>query len=362
MTTMNNAVTVTIPQAMEIIKACYRKQIATGQRTTIHLKSPPGVGKTSLVRQVARQLQAEMKLKAFGCTEFLLNSKEAPDIGGYGLPDEDKDGTKIMSYTRAPWMPLADDPEHGILFLDEFLQAQQDVQRVCAQLMLDGRVNNSQLTKNWMVIGASNGENDRSGVNREMAFVVNRTMELNIRFDLDAWSKWAEKSGIHWLSVAYAKRFPQAFVSEVPSESGPFCTPRSLVSAAGLIDNVSKELFHPAAAGFIGSGRAAELKAFMDVVSELPTIDEVKEDPMRAKLPGKDRMDALYAAMQMVATLVTPDSAKQCLKYLSRMPQEFQIAGLKTALNTTSDIVHSEDFVTWCRDNRELIKAANLLQ
>lgn len=360
MSNLDNKITCTLKEAEDIIRAAYLLQTETGQRVTVHLKSPPGVGKSSMIKQLAKKLGEEMKVP-FGCKEFFLNSKESPDMGGYGLPDEDSDGAKIMSYTRAPWMPLADDPQHGFIFLDEFLQAQQDVQRVCAQLMLDGRVNDSILPITYMVIAASNGENDRSGVNREMAFVVNRTMELNVRFDLDTWTEWAEKNGVHWMITAFAKRFPSAFVSEVPSDPGPFCTARSLTSVSGLIDRVPKHLFHTAAAGFIGAGRAADVKAFMNVVDEIPTFDEVLRDPVNAKLPGVDRMDALYAAMQMVATLVTSETADKVFKYISRMPRDFQIAGLKAALNTNEDILHNEDFQRWCRDNRDLIKSANLL-
>lgn len=348
-------------QAKRLIKQVYRTQITTGVRFAIHMISGPGLGKSSIVNQLSVELGKEMKVP-FMNQEFFLNSKEAPDVGGYGLPDDDVDGEKIMVWTRAPFMPKADDPQHGFVFLDEFKQSQHDVQKVSAELLLNGKVNNSQLPLTYMVLAASNREGDRSGVGRELAFVTNRTMELNIEPDLDSWVEWAEKEGIHWGAIAFAKRFPgKIFKDAVPEKPGPFCTPRSFVQTSRLMDVIDQDLFVEAAGGLIGEGTAAEFIAFMRVVEELPTYEQIVRDPEGTKVPKIDRPDALYAAMQMVAHMVTPETAVQALTYICRMPKEFQVAGLRAAMRKSPHILTSKDFAVWCRDNQELIKSANLL-
>ena len=156
-----------IRQAKELIKSLYKRQIETGNRFTVELESGPGLGKSEMIDQLAIELGNEMNVP-FANKDFFLNSKEAPDIGGFGLPGEDDDGAKIMEYTRAPWMPKNDDPDHGFVFLDEFRQSQHDVQKPSAELLLKGRVNDSWLPITYMVIAASNREKDRSGVQREL--------------------------------------------------------------------------------------------------------------------------------------------------------------------------------------------------
>ena len=347
--------------AKKLIKQVYLRQIQTGVRYAIHLISGPGLGKSSIVSQLAVELGKELKTP-FANLEFFLNSKEAPDVGGYGLPDDDEDGEKIMVWTRAPWMPRANDPTHGFVFLDEFRQSQHDVQKVSAELLLNGKVNASQLPIEYMVLAASNREGDRSGVGRELAFVTNRTMEITIEPDLDSWVEWAETAGVHWGAIAFAKRRPgSVFKDKVPDKPGPFCSPRSFVQAATLMDEIDPDLFVEAAGGLIGDGTAAEFIAFMRVVEELPEYEEIVNDPKGTKMPGVDRPDALYACMQMVAHCVTPETATPAFIYITRMPKEFQVAGLKAALRKSPHILTSKDFATWCRDNQDLIKSANLL-
>lgn len=352
----------TIRQAKEVIRRCYHMQVETGQRFTIELESGPGIGKSEMVQQLAKEIGDEIG-KPFACQDFFLNSKEAPDIGGFGLPADDEDGAKIMLYTRAPWMPRAGDPEHGILFLDEFKQSQHDVQKPSAELLLNGRVNESWLPITYMVLAASNREKDRSGVQKELMFVSNRRMLLKIRPDLDSWVDWAERRGdIHWIAIAFAKHRPNLiFQDEVPEKSGPFCSPRSFVKSQYLIDELPQDLFVDAVSGYIGEGAAAEFCSFMRVVDELPSFDEIVAAPGTCKLPKSDRPDAQFATMQMIAHRVDDATATPAFNYLKRMPEEFQVAGLKATLKRQPQVLNNKDFAQWVKDNKKLIVNANLM-
>ncbi len=350
-----------IRQAMELISALYKRQIETGVRFTVELESGPGLGKSEMVGQLAVRLGKDLGVP-FACKDFFLNSKEAPDIGGFGLPDKDEDGASIMTYTRAPWMPRKGDPEHGFIFLDEFRQSQHDVQKPSAELLLKGRVNESWLPITYMVLAASNREKDRSGVQRELMFVTNRRMLINITPDLDSWVDWAERGDIHWSAIAFAKHKPGiVFQDDIPDKSGPFCTPRSFVQMSYLIEQLPMELFTEAAAGYIGEGAAAEFTAFLRVVEQLPTFDEIVADPKHCKLPESDRPDAQFATMQMIAHRVDGDTAAPAFNYLKRLPQEFQVAGLKATLKRQPQVLNNKDFAAWVKENKTLIVNANLL-
>lgn len=353
----------TITQAKEIIKACYHKQVQTGERITIELQSAPGMGKSAMVPQVSEELATELD-KDFACSDIFLNSKESVDIGGFGLPDTDpEDGAKIMVFTRAFWVPRSTSPEHGFLFLDEFRQSPHDVQKPSAELLLNGRVNESKLPITYMVVSASNREKDRSGVQRELMFVTNRRCLINIQPDLDSWVEWAEsRDDVHWLAIAFAKHRPGLiFKDDVPQDGGPFCSPRSFVKMQTMIDELPMNLFTEYASGYIGEGAAAEFVAFMRVVDEIPEFDEIIANPSDAKLPPNNRPDAQFAVMQMIAQRVDMDTATPGFTYLKRMPQEFQVAGLRTTLKRKPNVLANPDFAKWCRDNRDLIVGANLL-
>jgi len=351
----------TLTEAKKLIKAVFKRQLKTGERFSIELVSGPGLGKSDGVGQTAQELAKEMN-EPVGFNPFFLSTLEQPDVRGFGLPSKDSDGSAIMTYTAAPWMPRAGSPKHGIVFLDEFRQAGHDVQKPAAELLLNGRVGESKLPITWMVVAASNRETDRSGVQRELAFISNRRMEIKIQPDLESWVDWAEKRAIHWAAVAFAKTQPGLiFGDKVPDKAGPFTTPRSFVKMSHLIGELDMKMFTEAAAGLIGEGTAAQFVSFLRVVEQLPEFDEIVTNPEKCRLPDKDRPDAQYATMQMIAHRVDVNTAAPAFNYLKRMDKEFQVAGLKATLRRCPAVLQSKDFATWVKNNKDLLVNANLL-
>jgi hypothetical protein len=285
---------------------------------------------------------------------------EPPDVRGFGLPDKDTDGNRIMTFTLPPWSVKKGEPQYGILFLDELGQASHDVQKPAAELLLHRRVGQYQLPPGWIVVAASNREADRSGVLRELAFITNRRMVINIEPNLDAWVDWAEKTNVHPLAIAFARHKPGiVFADKVPEKSGPFCTPRSLVMASELIGEEDMATFTECACGLIGEGAAGEFVAFLRVAEQLPKFEDIVKDPTGVPVPT--RPDASYAAMQMIAHRVCEKTAVSAFRYLSRMAKEFQVAGLRGTFNRVPSVVRSPDFAAWLRDNKQLVMAANLI-
>jgi hypothetical protein len=356
----DNFVTMTVNQAVALIEEVYFLQINTGVRFAIELIGPPGVGKDDGIAQAAARIAARLA-KPFKVRDFFLTTVESPDIRGFGLPGKDTNGDAIMQFTKAPWAPRANDPEHGFVFLNEFGQASHDVAKPSAELFLNGRVGDTSLPITYMVIAASNRERDRSGVGRGLAFINNRKMEIHVRPDLDSWVDWAERKGINPFAIAFAKFKPNViFGDEVPEKPGPFCTPRTFCKVAHMIGTLPIDMFTIAAQGYMGAGAGAELVAFLRVAEELPKWEEIVKDPEKVRIP-KERVDATYAAMQMVAHRVDPSTAKPAFTFLKRLGREFQVAGLKAVLRRCPTMVQSPDFAAWLRENKELVMATNLL-
>lgn len=349
-----------LKEAKNLIKAVFQTQIETGVRMSIELESGPGLGKSEGISQCATELTEEWSTPVAFRPEF-LSTREPPDVAGFGIPSRDEDQTPIMVRTRAPWMPKKDDPEHGIILLDEFRQANHDVQKPAAELLLNGRVGESHLPITWMVVAASNREKDRSGVQRELAFISNRRMLVKVEPSLDAWVEWAETKGdVNPLAIAFCKVNPGiVFADAVPDKPGPFCTPRTLVRVSYLIGKLDMAAFTEAAAGYIGEGAAASFVAFLRVAEELPSFEDIVAAPLKAHVPQKT--DAAYAAMQMIAHRVSDATAMPAMQYLKRMGKEFQVAGLRSTIRRTPSLMNTPDFLSWMKDNKDLVVSANLL-
>jgi hypothetical protein len=349
-----------INQAIEFIADMFAIQLETKERLAIELVSGPGIGKSAAVHQAA-ELVSKRIGQPVGVKTFMLTTVEPPDVRGFGLPGRDSDGSAIMQYTKAPWMPRTGDPTHGFTFLDEFGQANPDVAKPSAELFHSGRVGESQLPITNMVVAASNRESDRSGVGRGLAFIDNRKCRIVIEPNLDAWAMWAERNGIHPLAVAFAKFKPGlVFQDSIPSKPGPFCTPRTLVKVSHLMGKLRMESFIEAATGYLGEGAGAELVAFMRVAEQLPKFEDIVAAP--DKVPVPTRPDATYAAMQMLSHRVCAKTAVPVFKYLKRFPEEFQVAGLKATFRRVPELVQTPDFGKWLVENKSLVAAANILQ
>lgn len=348
-----------INEAKALIIKNYELSQSKGIYTSTLFVSGPGLGKSSIVEQAVGELSSKYG-EPVGLKTMHLTTLEPPDVRGFGLPSKDTDGTPIMSFTRPPWGVRADEPARGILFLDELGQASHDVQKPAAELLLNRRVGDYQLPPGWIIIAASNRESDRSGVQRELAFITNRRMVIPIEPNLDAWVEWAEKQDVHPLAIAFAKVKPdQVFASEIPEKSGAFCTPRSIVMLSKYIGEVDMPTFTECAVGLIGGGAAAEFVAFLRVAEQLPKFEEIVANPKGVAVPT--RPDASYAAMQMIAHRVDDKTARPAFDYLKRMGKEFQVAGLRGTFRRCPQLVRTTDFANWLRDNKDLILAANLV-
>ena len=347
-----------INEARDLLVYMMKQAIAGHEPVTCHFKSGPGLGKTSIHYQAADIVSKEIG-EPVGVKVLQLSRYEALDVNGIYLPGKDKDGSLMVQATKPAWMPGVDEPRFGIVFLDEYMQASLDTRKATSSLALDRCTDFHRLPPGWITSMASNREQDRSGVGKSIAMLDNRVAEIQVEPDLDAFSDWAERNDVHPLAVAFAKFKPgTVFKDEVPAQPGPFCTPRSLVRLSKHIGNLSSHMFLQFAKGMIGEGAAVEFVAFLRVAEELPSFEEIVAKPDQTPVPQK--IDAQYAAMQMLAHRVTGKTAAAAFKYLSRMPKEFQVAGLQTSMRKTPQIVQVPEFADWLRKNKDLIIAANL--
>ena len=326
----------------------------------VRLLSSPGMGKSTIVKDAALELTKKLG-QLVGCKVVRLCEVEQPDVKGYGLPPEGNIATSKMEFSLPFWaVDIEKDGEYGYLFLDEQPQADDDVNKVAAELMLDRRVGDYQLPPGWIVVAAGNREQDRSGARKTMAFIQNRIADIQIEPSKDALVDWMEKNNIAHQIISFTEALPNIVLADkVPEKPGPFCTPRSICRLSPYMDTMSTEMFTEFAAGAIGEGAAAQFIAHLRVVDELPSYADIVARPKTTKVPEKP--DACYATMRMISHNIDGVTAAQAFEYLSRMGKEFQASALRHTVRRTPQIVQHPQFSIWLRGNKALLEAANLL-
>ena len=352
-----------------ILPAMFAKPFAPGKRRSVELISPPGQGKSDFVSGL-RQKMSDMTGQSWGFVSFMPATFTVPDLMGFLVPSKTETGEHISRFTTPAWM-IDDDGRHintyerGIVFVDEYGQGEADVKRATADLFLNGRVGPHKLHDGIVVIAASNRSTDRSGVTKSFDFVINRRLEINITPDLASWENWAHKSGVDPLFVAFANQNPEiVFAGVVPAKQGPYCTPRSLVACSTDLRSVTPKGNLPTdaraielASGSIGEAAAQQLFAFIRMGYELPSFDEIIDDPSGTRVPKK--ADAMMLSIYQLSARVTEKTAAPVLEYVDRFPKEFAATFARSTCARMPELVMTQAFGDWCARNATLINMLN---
>lgn len=174
------------------------KTMPTDKSIMLHAKH--GVGKSSVVRQVADELGEELGVE-FGFWDVRLSQCEVGDIKG--LPDADREA-KTIRFLKQEWWPR-DQDSHGILFFDELNRASKDVLQAVFEICLDRRLDGEKLPDGWRVVSAVNSDDEYDVVELDPAL---HDRWFHIDFDPDAgeWMEWARQQSVHAAVIEFINR------------------------------------------------------------------------------------------------------------------------------------------------------------
>ncbi len=249
------------PVSVAAAKAALLEQFAhpvLRQRATM-LWGPRGVGKSSIVRQVAAEHGVPL-------VDLRLTTLEPVDLRGAIYADEVQGKTV---WFPPEFLPTADQPA-GILFLDELTAADQRLQISAYSLILDRRVGHYQLPEGWLVVAAGNAS-FHGAVSHDMGTALaDRLFHFNVQTTIDAFLAHALERGFAPEVMAYLKVRPDRLddtASQLAQDHLVGASPRgwediSRVLQSGL-SATAQRLF---VQGRIGAANAAE---FFGVLREL---------------------------------------------------------------------------------------------
>jgi hypothetical protein len=379
-----------------------------GERANAYcLQSSPGVGKTEAQGQYVEMLVQALN-QPVAMIVFMLATVTSPDIRGFMIPTKNPaGGAPLTVFSMPPWMPRPDGtniyvcvptgdpddpvrwydigqwdgprPEVGVLVLDEWGQADEDVKKPAAELQLNGRCGDWSLPRDYRVVSCTNKTTDRSGVLREMMFIVNRRGLLNIEPRLQPWERWVETQRghkrPHYLTVSFARANPGiVFRDGVPESSEQFCSPRSLVlmdkdlrgvrTAAqeerGELLDLNDPVAHECVAAWIGAAAGGQFLAHLKYADQLPHPDDIVKNPMTAKLPP--RQDGQMVCAFKLIEHISEENVTPFLKYIGRMHQDMGVLAI-TSINADPRrarfVFPTAEYRDWQRKNKQVILAAH---
>ena len=307
------------------------------QKIPAFLWGPPGIGKSSIVRQIA-------EAEGIGFIDLRLSLMDPTDLKG--IPFYDK------SEHSALWAPPAFLPREGsgVLFLDELNSAPPAVQASAYQLILDRRVGEYELPKGWAIVAAGNRENDRGVVYRMPAPLANRFVHLEMEVNVDDWRDWAYAAGMDERVIAFiGYKNEELFTFDATQNEKSFATPRSWEFVHNILQSGMREqLLLDAIGGAIGRERAVEFLAFSKVMHRLPDLDAILKEG-RGEYPAD--VDVLYALGAGLVSKVLSDPSQEkidnLLRYSVDLQSEFAVMIVQDLKRAGVMMDHSEAFGTW---------------
>jgi len=323
------------------IKTFKKVAIALPPCTSVLLRSPHGIGKSQVIRQVVSLLRkkhcdATVKIvdmskykdlkDFFKVTDRRLSQMSEGDM--VGLPSTDGECTR---FNPPDWYKAAC-REPTALFLDELNRATPEVMQAAFQIVLDRELNGWKLHPESRVYSAINTGSIYT-VNEMDPALLDRFFVIDLEPDEEEWCEWArdktpEQGGnldpLFPDFIAATKRPKGGSWLYPPKEVDPgevTTSPRSWVMThnalvyADVLEKPENGLFYHICLGFLGVEASIAFRAYAKSIDNRVTGEEIvnkyMQDPKVKTKVGRRKQGQLNEIVEKVADYVTGGSVNK---------------------------------------------------
>lgn len=309
----------------------------------VAIEGAPGGGKTSIVHQVAGEL------------DLPVVEKHMPTmlVEDFGIPYPTDNG---FEYKLPDWFPYHGKPGTeggGILLFDDRNQANADLQKVLANIQQARNLHGKPLADGWTVISTGNRQSDRAGANRVLSHLRNRETVLEFETHLDDSTQWMIDNDVRPEVIAFI-RFRPNLLHDFDPQRDVNPTPRAWVEGvSAVLGEVPAEAEYECFKGAVGEGAAAEFVGFMRIYRKLPNPDAILMNPTTADVPTDPA--TLYALSGSLAERATESNMERFCTYMERMPAEFSVLGVSYAVRKTPELANTQAFTSWAVSHQDVL-------
>lgn len=323
---------VKINQAVRLITACIKAKIVA------MLSGSPGIGKSAIGHQIARNWGLKV-------IDLRLSQCDPTDLLGFPNIKGNKAGYVPMETFPVEGDPVPEGYNGWLLFLDEFNAASTAVQAAAYKLVLDRMVGIQHLHKNVAIMCAGNLDTDGAIVNQMSTALQSRLAHFELVCCPDEWCNWAMENSIDHRITDYIKFAPGRIYTFTPDHTdNTYACPRTWEFTNRVLDIPAPDLL-PMLASVISEGVAREFITFMKIYDSLPKMEDIKRSPDSTVVP--DEPSILFALSGSISHNMKADSAEQLMKYVVRLPVEFQVVTLRDAIRRNKEMLSNAAIQKW---------------
>ena len=193
------------------------------------LIGPPGVGKTQIMEQIAKE--CGISLVSYTITHHTRQTA----VGLPFISEKVFDG-KTYSVTEYTMSEIIASIHHameegtskeGILFIDEINCVSETLAPTMLQFLQNKTFGNQPVPKGWIIVAAGNPPEYNKSVREFDVVTLDRVRKIDVVADLGVWEEYASDVGIHRSIPAYLKLHPEHFyIMETDVDGRHFVTAR----------------------------------------------------------------------------------------------------------------------------------------
>lgn len=360
---------------------------AIGAKRTVMVQGDMGAGKSS----ISKLLKDPTQYPTLGKHVSVYCDCTTKDLGDLTIPKlKDVDGNDFVRYATNEELGLHLKDTPIILMIDEYGKANASVKNALLRLMLERKMGSYTMHPDSLIFATTNlgaeGVGDILPPHARNRLVIVRMRKSSNK----EWLEWAINNQVHPSILGWANETPQLFQSFTDvrdpkvsnsnisaadyarelDEANPyiyhpkavwrtsFVTPRSLEAASDILWAADKFLLDKSTVlqlliGTIGERGARDLSAFVALADDLPKLQQIKDDPMNAKVP--ESAAALCMVVNRTLATIEYSWVANWMKYMARLPRESQglfVNGVRKSTYTKRDVVAAtKEFGDWCIQN-----------
>lgn len=371
--------TATQPVAENLVPALKPSEIAEVLRITLlaHrapiLHGDPGIGKSDMNRQAADAIFADRYGYKMDNDYELLDKRGKRVPHGFVRPwfidfrTALHDGVDLTGaphivkrsddgFTTAWATPefLPTDERGGLFFFDEINRGSELTRNACFSLVLDGTLGKYRMPEEWVCSAAVNDKD--LGAAKMQAALNRRFVHFDMTADVADSVNYAIRRDWHPYVIAFL-RFRPALLNVFDPKLRVSPNPRAWESVSEILKAGSSSLRLEQAlfAGLLGDAATIEFSAFVALSRGLPDIEDIFTRPTTARVPDGSEVGELYAISSAIARRITPENLPNALKYVKRLPKEFEVFAIKDGYERNKKLMECRAFQQWGTENMSVV-------
>ncbi|MBR0457608.1 MAG: AAA family ATPase [Victivallales bacterium] len=291
----------------------------------IMLWGAPGVGKSTLVRELTTEL-------GVGFIDVRLAQREPVDMRG--LPVPENDSVKWLISSEWPRDPSS----RGIILFDELTAADRTLQVASYEFILDRRLGDLyRVPRGWYIMAAGNRAEDRAVATAMSSALANRFLHLEVKPDAQSFLEWATENDLHPAVINFIRYRPELLFSQDSQDlQRGWPSPRSWERVSTLLKITdkygNKRNLKYTVPGLVGEGAAVEFLTFYrDMFYQQKNTDVRKLLLTGQEILVPQRPDQLYACCGAIAYYMKMERDKKAfdtmlpnfLAFCLKLPDDF---------------------------------------